>query len=80
MLKNVDFSLVLLAVYSIRPIIFGASLGDAVILTSLATLYGYGQWLIHKKPVDINDSVKQDLEQLKSAVNGLKVAKAVGRF
>lgn len=65
--------------YTIRLIIFGASIGDALALLSFASLCAFFYFLEDKKEAPINDSLKNEIEQIKSTVNALKISKSLGR-
>jgi hypothetical protein len=67
-------------VFGLRLVIKGAGIGDACALAALCGLYGFILYLDSKREVPINDQVKSELEQLRSAVQNLKLAKSVGRF
>lgn len=55
------------------------SLGEAATIAALCALYGYQLYLDSKKEKPINDTVKKEIEDLRSAVNALKVGRAFGR-
>jgi hypothetical protein len=76
--KNISLAATL--IFGLRLVIKGAGIGDACALGALCALYGFILFLDSKKEVPINDQVKSELEQLRSAVNNLKLAKTVGRF
>jgi hypothetical protein len=55
------------------------TVGEALAIGALAALYAYTLYLDSKKEKPINDQVKQEVEDLRSAVNALKVGRAFGR-
>lgn len=72
---NKYFTLSILSVFSIRPIIYGASIGDAIALCGFAALCAYNFYLESIKEQPINESFKKELEDMKSAINSLKISK-----
>ena len=55
------------------------TLGEAVAIAALSALYAYTLYLDSKREKPINDAVKQEVADLRSAVNALKVGRAFGR-
>jgi hypothetical protein len=76
--KNV--SLAAMLIFGLRLVIKGSSLGEACALAALCALYGFILYLESKKEVPINDSIKEELRHLRSAIDSIKLAKSVGRF
>jgi hypothetical protein len=79
MLKKINYPLSAMLVLGARLVVKGASIGDAVALAALCGLYAYTLYLASKIETPINDSVKNDLEQLRNAVQSLKIAKTFGK-
>lgn len=77
MLKNVNYSLLAFFLFSIKLVVFGSSVSDAIALFALAGLYGFSLFLESKKETPINDEIKKDLENVKSAVNALKIGRTL---
>jgi len=76
----------LLSSFLIRSLIFGANVGDSIALISLCGLFGFFYYLEHKKESPVNEKIKLQLEalkeemnQLKSTVNGVKLGVTIGR-
>jgi len=74
------YPLILFILFSLRLIIKGSDLGEALALGVLASLYGYTLYLAHNKEKPINESIHTEIDNLKNTVNALKIAKSVGRF
>lgn len=55
------------------------SIGEAIAIAALSGLYAYSLYLSSKKEPPVNDTVKQEVADLRSAVNALKVGRAFGR-
>jgi hypothetical protein len=72
-------SLVAFSLFLLRLTIYGASIGDAITLSALAALYGYNLYLSTIKTISVNDSVRKDLEEVKTMVTTLKLAKTLNR-
>jgi len=79
-LKDINYSVALLCVLSGRALIIGAGIGDALVIASLCALCAFKFYTDSKKEIPINDSVKNELSDLRSAVNGLKMAKSLQRL
>lgn len=79
-LKEINYSVVLLCLLVGKVLITGASIGDAVAISALSALYGFIYYTEANKAVVVNEDIKQDIEQLKSNVNALKIAKTMQRL
>lgn len=79
MIKKINPALAATLIFATRLVILGASIGDAVALIGLCALYAYTLYLDSNKEEPINDQIKSEVEQLRNAVNALKVAKSLGR-
>jgi hypothetical protein len=62
----------LLTSYLIRLLVTGASIGDAIVIISLSTLYAGWVWLESKKQVPVNKEIQDRIVELEEQV---KVAK-----
>jgi hypothetical protein len=62
---KLDIPTSLLVCYLARLLIFGASIGDALVLTALTGLFGFIHFLNSKKQPDINAEIKTELETIK---------------
>lgn len=78
-MKHLSPTLALVAGIGIRAVVFGASIGDALAITSLCALHAYTSYLASIKHLPINDEVKADIVEIKSAIGALKMAKSLGR-
>ena len=79
MLKNINFSLLFIAILLARITFKGANIGDSIAVAALSALHGYGQYLKSKKEIIVNADIKRDIELLKSSVDSLKIARAMSR-
>lgn len=79
-LKDINYSVALLCLSVGKILITGATLGDAIAVAALAGLYGFTYYLESKKELPINDQVKSELEQMRSAINGLKISKTFSKI
>jgi hypothetical protein len=78
-LKDINYSVALLCVLSGRAVILGCSVGDALAIAALCALCGFRYYTESKKEAPINDTVKNELEQIRSTLNGLKMARSIQR-
>lgn len=80
MLKKINYSLIALLVLSTRLVLHGAGVGDSIALAALAALYGFTLYLEKTKIVPVNEQVREELEQIRSTVNALKVARSFSKI
>ena len=76
-MKNNIAIMVAFAAVSARIVIAGASIGDAIALAALAALYGFFIHQENNKHAPESAQVKKDLEDLKSAINAIKVGNSL---
>lgn len=60
-----------------RITIFGASIGDALVITSLCGLQAFFQWIEHKKQPNLEEKVVKELNDIKAHVSGLMIKNSV---
>lgn len=78
-MKNINPSLSLLVALCARSVVFGASVGDALAIAAAAGLYGYWLYLESKKELPVNEQVREEIQELRGAINALKISKSLGR-
>lgn len=73
MLKNIKYlSPILISLYTIRTLIFGAHIADALVLTSLSCLYGFWLYLESNKEPEVNVDLKNRLISLEESLSATK--------
>jgi hypothetical protein len=77
MLKNLPLFAPL--VFTGRLVIFGSSLGDALVCASLSAVLCLQMYFDSKKQEPISQSVKDEIEQLKASIASIKLGKSLGR-
>jgi hypothetical protein len=75
MLTKINPALCCLLGITARILIKGASVGDSIALFAVCALYGYQTYVESRKEIPINDTIKQQVSELRDAINSLKVAK-----
>lgn len=55
------------------------TVGEALAIAALSALYAYSLYLESKQEKPINDTLKQELHELRTTVTALKVGRAFGR-
>lgn len=55
------------------------SVGEALVVAALCALYAYSLFLDSKKQKPVNVEVMEKLEEMRSTMNAMKVARAYGR-
>ena len=68
----------LLCAIVLRSVVCGASIGDAITTVALSALFGYTLYLKSNTKPDPAATVAEDIAQLKSAVNALKLGRTLG--
>lgn len=63
----------------VRMLICGSNIGESVALAAMGGVFCFLVYLENKNEAPINEQVKKDIEELRSAVNALKVEKAFRR-
>jgi hypothetical protein len=72
--------LVALLLLAGRAVIFSASIGDAISIASIAALCAYAQFLKTKEQIPVNEMLRKELDDMRSTLNALKIAKNFGRL
>ncbi len=67
-LLNKDLYLYIFALIGLRIVVAGAGIGDAIALTALVGLYGYKEYLSTKKEKSLDETVRLELDSMKSAL------------
>lgn len=86
MLKSINFPLIALSLLSLRAVIFSASIGDAIGIVALSGVVCFTNYLKHVKIEDPTKDIREALaesqlkiEEIKSTVNSLKLARTYGK-
>ena len=66
--KYLNFPLLILSAFLIRPIYSGASIGDALVLISLSSLYGVYYYLENKKSPVANQELINRIVELEESI------------
>ena len=78
MFKNLNYSLTAMLVFGTRLVIFGASVGDSIALASLCALYAYSLYIEAHKPIPLNNQIRLEIDQIRTTVEALKIARVYG--
>lgn len=65
------------AAVSARIVILGASVGDALAIAALAALYGFYIHQENHKPSPESPQLRKEIDDLKSAINAIKVGNSL---
>lgn len=71
-------ALVILLGLSARAILIGADFGDALAIIGISALIAFIKFQ-EKKEISELDELRQDVKQLKDAIQGLKIERAIRR-
>lgn len=77
LLKN-NMALAILLGLSARAILIGADFGDALAIIGISALVAFIKFQ-EKKEISELDELRQDVKQLKDAIQGLKIERAIRR-
>lgn len=84
--KYLNLPTFLLASFLIRLLVTGASIGDAIVITSLSALYAAWCWVELKKEIPINKEIKdrvveleEQLKNTKDKINSVAIAASFKR-
>ena len=71
-MEKINIPLFALCLLSLRSVILGAGIGDAITIVALAGIYAYDLYLKQLKVIDINLETKDKLEVLQKQMNEIK--------
>jgi len=74
-IKN-NLIIIILALLSIRIIIFSASIADALIVIGLLSIYAYNMYLKKIEVKDVNEHVLNELARIKADITNVSVKQA----
>ena len=83
MLKVKDFLIkinpfiLIFILIGLRIVGFGASIGDAIVITALCSLKGFNSWIDSQKKDTVNEQLAKELIDLKSMVTNLNIKNSV---
>jgi hypothetical protein len=63
----------------VRSVIFGAQMGDAIVMVAIIAAYVASRYFESQEEEPVNDKIKQDLDDMRATVNALKIGKTFGR-
>lgn len=77
-LKNlkINFALIAFMAYAVKMILVSASFADSIVMGVLAATYGYTQFLKRFQPYKLDETVAQDLLEVKTALSKLKLSQS----
>lgn len=76
-LLSINFTLLIFFTVGMRVTIFGASIGDALVITSLCGLQGFFHWVESKKQPNLDEKITKELSDIKAHVSGLMLKNSV---
>ena len=80
-LYGTNFALLVFLSLATKSLIFNTSLSETLAFGFACAVYGYGQYLKSKQPepVRINKEIKQEIDNLKGAMNAIKMDKTISK-
>ncbi len=76
-LLSVNFALLIFFTVGIRITIFGASIGDALVITALCGLQAFSSWIETKKQPNIEQKLIDELNDIKAKVSGVMLKNSI---
>lgn len=74
---ELNFALIAFIAFSVKVLVFDASIADSLILGVLSGLYGYTQYLKRFQPYNLDEEVRADLSEVKSALSSLNMTRGM---
>jgi len=78
--EKVNYALILLVIFMAKMIIFDASIADSIIVLVLASTYGYTQYLKRFQPYNLDEEVRKDLIEVKTALSKLNMVQSTDKL
>lgn len=81
-MKNlqVNYALIAFLAYCVKMLAFTPSFADSIIVAVLAGLYGYTQYLKRFQPYNLDEEVKKDIAEVKTALSTIKMAQTTEKM
>lgn len=80
MLKSLNYPVIFLTILVGRAAYMGCGVGDAIAIVGLAGLCAYNIYIEGNKERPMSDGFRLELDNLRSTVDSLKIAKTLGRL
>ena len=71
---KVNFALIVFIAFAIKMLLIEPSYADSIITAVFAGLYGYTQYLKRFQPYNLDEHIKADLVEVKTALSKLRMA------
>lgn len=78
-MKFLNPPLIFLSAFLIRLMVYGASIGDSIVIAGLAALYAYTMYLKSIAQPKIAESLVKELSDLKNTVVAMKMGRSMQR-
>lgn len=77
-LLSINFIVVMFICLTMRSVVLGAGIGDAIALLGICSLYGFNLWLNgnHKDEL-LETKVQKELDELKVSLTGMQIKNSV---
>jgi hypothetical protein len=81
LLLSTDLTMGIFCLIGLRVTVFGASIGDALVIGSICALHGFNAWNVNnlelKKQAPLNERIDAELQEIRSAMSGLQMKSAM---
>ncbi len=76
-LISFNFIVLMFSLLTLRSVLFGSNLSDAIVIIALCSLYGFQIWVKSKEKNVIDNLVQRDLDDLKVAITGMQMKNSI---
>ncbi len=77
LLASTDAVLTVFILLGARGVVMGAGIGDALLMLSVAGLYGYNAYLSSQKQPDISADVQRELAEMRTYISAMSLKQGV---
>lgn len=76
-LLSINYPVLVFFTVGMRITVFGASIGDAIVILSLCAYKGLVKWIENQKNESLTDEVKKELNDIKAHVSSLVIKNSI---
>lgn len=77
LLASTDVVLIVFILLGLRGVVAGANIGDALLMLSVAGLYGYNAFLADRKKPDITADLQKEISDIRTYVSAMSIRHGV---
>lgn len=77
LLTSVNTVLIVFTLLGLRAVVYGASIGDALFILSIAALLGLKDYLKSIQTPDINEEIKKEIDSIRTYVSAMSIKQGI---